>query len=147
MRKHLLWLSVVLVFAGGSVLQAHRKKMGDAEQPVKKNISFAVCFDRNYSAAAYENALAQPRIIINKLRAGSKIVVWDKTYDFKQLRDYSSLKDGILENVVINNLMESKEELEVTYILTYNTKGSVLKMCNDTIFTASTQRGQVYINL
>lgn len=147
MKKNLLWLLVVLVFAGSAVLQAHRNEMVDAKQPVRKNISFAVYFDRNYSATAYDDALAQPRIIINKLRADSKIVVWDKTYDFKQLRDYSSLKNGILENVVINNLSEGDEELEVTYILTYNTKGSILKMCNDTIFTAGTQSGQVYINL
>jgi hypothetical protein len=117
MRKYLLWLSVLLLFTGNADFQSKIEEVINPEQPVSKSICFAVNGDKNYSASIYNDALAQPRIIINKLRADSKIVVWDKTYNSKQLRDYSSVQNTMLEKVIINNIIDSKEKLQVTWLI------------------------------
>lgn len=144
MYKHLLWLLIILLSIT-VIFQSKIERESGKNQLVKKSITFTLRSDKNYAANVYRDALAQPRIIIHKLKADTKTVVWDKTYDFKRLQDYS-LQNGMSETVVVNNL-NRKEKLEVTCVLTYYSKGSVLQMYNDTVFNPGMKSGAVAINL
>jgi hypothetical protein len=122
------------------------KKVSNPEHPLEKSIAFTMYSNNSYTAQAYKNAMAQPRILIYKVKAGIKTVVWDKTYDFKYLRDYSTLHNRMFETVVINNV-NSRETLEVRYVLTYYADGSFLQMFNDTVFNARVKSGLIKINV
>ena len=55
-------------------------------------------------------------------------VVWDTTFDAKLLNRYPSVKKALSQKVTIQNVIESKDHLEINYFLTYESDGSVLKM-------------------
>ena len=145
MYKRLLWLLIVLLSLS-VIFQLKTKKTSDRDEPVEKSITFTMYADNNYTARVYRNAMAQPRILIYKIKAGAKTVIWDKTYDFKYLRDYSNLHNRMFETVIINNV-NTREILEVRYVLTYYADGSFLQMYNDTVFNARVKSGLIKINV
>lgn len=147
MRKNLLWMCMVLLFTGCTAVQTKMKEIFFPAAPVSKSISFSVYAGKNYSAPVYHDALASLHIVIVKTWGSKETVVWDKTYQAMELRNFPSLQNAVSENIVIGNIKDGKEKLEVTYTLTYNTKGSVLQMSGDTIIAANTKPEQVYISL
>ncbi len=147
MKKHLLlWLSAVMVIA----LAIFQRQVGEVivpEKPVSKNISFAVYAANDYSSPVYKDASAKLRITVTKVKGCSRTIVWDKTYDAKQLHDYPSFQHAMSQKVVINNVLDSREKLEVVYTLTYDNKGSVMQMYNGTVVSKGEQTGQLLINI
>jgi hypothetical protein len=147
MRKHLLPLSLLLLLAGCAVFQKRISEILHPEQPVSKSISFAVNTDENYSSIVYNDAFAQLRITVTKIRGNQRAMVWDTIYNPQKLQDYSFLKNAMSKEIIINNVLESKENLEVLYTLTYYSKGNVLQLYNDTILTPGIRQKKLCINV
>ena len=51
------------------------------------------------------------------------------------------------ERVAIPNILESKEKLVVTYTVTYDTKGSLLKMANGAVVTSGEETDKLFIGI
>jgi len=147
MRQHSLPLHLLLLFASFSVFLKQGGEMINPEQPVTKSICFAVNTDENYSAIVYDDAFVQLHITITKIRGNRKVIVWDSIYSAQKLQDYSFLKNKMSGEVVINNVLESKENLEVLYTLTYYSKGNVLQLYNGTTLTPGIQQKKLCINV
>lgn len=133
MKKYLLWLPLVWLGFGAALYSSTEKK--ESNTPVKtvnKNISFAVYKSDNYSSDVYNNTSATLHIVITKVRGTSRTIVWDKTFDAKLLKQYPSLENAITQQVTVPNVLDSKERIEVTYTLTYDSHGSQLQMQNGT---------------
>ena len=147
MRKHLLPLSLLLLLAGCGGFQKHIGEILHPVQPVSKSISFVVNTDENYSSIVYNDAFARLHITVTKIRGNRRAIVWDTIYNPQKLQDYSFLKNIMSKKIVINNVLESKENLEVLYTLTYYNKGNVLRLYNGTILTQGIQQKKLYINV
>src|SRR4030095_452188 len=106
MRKHLLPLSLLLLLAGCAVIQKRISDILHPEQPVSKSISFAVNTDENYSSIVYNDAFAQLRITVTKIRGNQRAMVWDTIYNPQKLQDYSFLKNAMSKEIIINNVLE-----------------------------------------
>lgn len=97
-------------------------------KPVEKNIAFAFYKESDYAADVYKNTLASVHIKIEKVSKENRAVVFEKTFDAITVKDYPSLQEAVAQTVKISNVFDSKEHIEVSYTLTYNSKGSELQM-------------------
>lgn len=146
MKKHLLWITFAAVSVFAATQQQVRAVFAPAK-PVDKNISFAVYKGNNYTADAYKSTYAQVHITVEKVNGKSRTKVWEKTLDAKQLNEYPSAQNAVTQKVTVPNVFDKKEHIEVTYTLTYNSKGSELQMQGDTIVPGGTGNGYLNISI
>ena len=108
------------------------------EVPVTRTISFSLYKGSNYTSKIYNNSSATICITIWKIRNGSQDLVWDTIIDAKQLSKYPLFKKAISKTVIIPNIYKSKDHLEINYVLTYNSNGSILTIPSDGYFLDNT---------
>ncbi|HRI21851.1 MAG TPA: hypothetical protein PLA68_12900 [Panacibacter sp.] len=118
-----------------------------SEKPIYKEISLTIATGNNYSATAYDNALASVHVTVYKISGNKQTIVWDKTFDTMQLKKYPNINQALPERVAIPNILESKEKLVVTYTVTYDTKGSLLKMANGAVVTSGEETDKLFIGI
>ena len=129
MKKNLLWIVFILMALGVIVAASYKPVMREIKsKPVEKTISFLLYKGSNYNSKVYKGSSAQVHISVEKVRNTTRTIVWDTTFDAKLLNKYPSLKKALSQKVTIQNVIESKDHLEINYLLTYESNGSVLKM-------------------
>ena len=128
MKKRLFWLALILIVSGVSFAAILPMVIRVKEIPVSKTISFSLYKGTNYNSRAYKTSSAQIDIIIEKVDDESRTMIWDTTLDTKRLNEYPLLKKAIAKTVMIPEVYEGKEHLEISYILIYNSNGSILTM-------------------
>ena len=129
MKKNLLWLVFILIASGVTVAAGYKPVMREIKsKPVEKTVSFLLYKESNYTSKAYKGSCAEVYVSIEKVRNTTHTIVWDTTFDAKQLNKYPSAKKALSKNVTIPHVIAFKEHLEINYLLTYKSKGSVLKM-------------------
>jgi hypothetical protein len=126
MNKYLAWLPALIVLAAvvyKPVTEARKSA------PESKDISLAIYKSSNYSSDIYDHTSAQVEITIEKVNSkGEHSVLWEKVLDAKSISYYPSFENALKQNITIHNLNGKKEYLVVNYTLTYNSKGSELRM-------------------
>ncbi|HRI20088.1 MAG TPA: hypothetical protein PLA68_04020 [Panacibacter sp.] len=146
MKKKLLWLPVVVLVLGAAIYSPAKEALKE-EAPVSKNISFAVFKKGNYASAAYNNTFAQIHIIVEKVNGKKRSLVWDTTLDAKRLNEYPSVENALSQNITVPNVFDKKEHLEVTYTLTFDSKGSKLQMQGDVVVSHDIKTNKVDISI
>lgn len=144
MKKHLLWLSVIVVVAIAAMNKQVRESIAPSAKPVEQSVSFAVYKESNYASSIYNNTSAKVHVVIEKVRGTERKTVWEKTFDAQTLKDYPSLQEAMAQTVKVPNVFNSKEHLEVSYTLTYNSKGTELQMQNGVVVNSN---NKVYIGI
>ena len=129
MKKYLLWLPAVLII-GAAIYRPVKEAM--REKPVDKSISFAVYKSTAYASDIYNNTSAQLHVNIEKVKGNQRKQVWSKTFYAKLLKQYPSPEQAIFQTVMIPKVF-CKEQLEITYTITYNSGGSELQMQSATV--------------
>ena len=76
----------------------------------------------------YKASSAQVYVSVEKVRNTTRTIVWNTTFDAKLLNKYPSVKKALSQKVTLQNVIESKDHLEINYLLTYESNGSVLNM-------------------
>ncbi|MGI8952615.1 MAG: hypothetical protein ACR2FN_13655 [Chitinophagaceae bacterium] len=138
MKKHLFRLAILLVFTALAIFNIQIKNWLTPEKPVSKFINLSVYKSSDYKSSAYNEALAQVHVIITKVRDNNRIIVWNKTFDALQLKQYPSIQNALSQKIIINNILDSKEHLEITYKIIYNSKGNLLKLQNEILVLKKT---------
>ncbi len=146
MKKRLTWLPVVLLVLGAAIYSPAKEAL-TKEAPVSKSISFAVYKGGNYSSEVYNNTSAQINIVVEKVNGKTRTTVWSKTFDAKLLNQYPGIEDALSQKVTVPNVLGNKEHLEVTYTLTYNSKGSELRMQSGTVVSGDVKTDKVDISI
>jgi hypothetical protein len=138
MKKKLLWLTFILI-TSGVVIASYKPVMDKImEVPISRTISFSLYKGSNYTSQIYKSSSATINITIWKIRTASQDLVWDTTIDAKQLSKYPLFKKAISKTVTIPNIYKSKDHLEINYVLTYNSNGSILTIPSDGYFLDNT---------
>jgi hypothetical protein len=117
------------------------------EKPVSKTINLSIARDTNYNEKAYDMSKASVRVVIFKVRNNKQIIVWQKVYDTLPLKSYPTLANALQNKVTVSNILDAKEKLYVTYMITYNTNGSVMHLENGTSLMKGEKEGKVMINI
>lgn len=122
-------------------------KQAFTEKPVEKSIAFSVYRANNYNAEVYNQTSARVHVIVEKVSKHSRTIVWEKTMDARQLKQYPTADRPIVEKIIVPGIFDKKEHLEVRYVLTYDSRGSQLEMQNGTVVTSGTRSGAIDINI
>lgn len=145
MKKHLLWFSVVAVIAVAAMSKQVKEVITPAK-PVEKSVSFALYKGSDYASDVYNSTSAMVHITIEKVSGKTRKTVWEKTFDAQMLKQYPSLQEAIAQTVKVPNVFDAREHLEVSYTLTYNSKGSELQMQNGMVVKGN-GTDKVYIGI
>ena len=146
--KKIKFLTPIIVAAAVAVytLSGSIKEVVTPAKPVEKNISFALYKGSDYTADVYNSTSATVHITIEKVSSKRRSIVWEKTFDAQTLKQYPSLQQAIAQTVKVPNVFDSKEHLEVSYTLTYDSNGSELQMQNG-IMVNGNGTDKVYISI
>ncbi|NNV54432.1 hypothetical protein [Limnovirga soli] len=129
MKKPIISTILVLIMT----VVVYHDQIWDYVKPNKmmnKEISLSIAPENNYTSAAYADAKATVNVVVTKVRGDKKTIVWNKTFDTIELQNYPRLNAAFNEKVKIPGVIDNKEKLIVTYIVTYDNKGSVLQLTN-----------------
>ena len=124
----MLWCVFILVASGAGIAAYEPIMNVIRDKPVEKTILFSLNKGSNYSSKVYRGSSAEIYIAIEKVGGTTRTIVWDTTLDAKLLSKYPSSKKALSQKITIPGVIEDKEHLEMNYILTYNSNGSVLKL-------------------
>ncbi len=127
MKKYSKWLMVavsviVMAFAYKPI------KSAIEGNPVDKRISFVIYKGNNYTSKAYDKTSAQVHINVEKVSHGKCITVWDTTFDAKLLKQYPSIENAFLKEIIVPHVIDKRDRLEISCILTYKSSGGQLQM-------------------
>jgi len=118
-----------------------------AEKAISKKISVSIARDTNYTGNVYSMSKASVHVIIFKVKDHKQVVLWDKKYDTIPLKNYPTLGNALHNDVTVSNILDRKEKLYVTYIITYNTNGSIMHIENGTALLKGEKEGKLLINI
>ena len=127
-KRSLLWIALILIASGVSFAALLPMGKQVKEIPVSKTVSFSLYKGSNYNSKAYKESLAQIDIVIEKVNEECRTEIWDTTLATKLLRKYPLFEKAISKTVIIPEMYESKDHLEISYNLIYNSNGSILTM-------------------
>ena len=143
MKKCLLGWIIVLPVIG---IAAYKTVTHSFEsKPVDKSVSLAIYKGNNYRSKVYDRTSAQIHIILEKVKGTNHTVVWDTTFNAKPLKQYPTIENALSRRITVSNLADKKEHLEINYIITYNSNGSILQMQSGSVITDSS--GKLGISL
>ncbi|MGN6616539.1 MAG: hypothetical protein ACTHJ5_05140 [Ilyomonas sp.] len=145
MNKLLIIAPMLFVSITVIGLQNRFNKIFTASKTISAEIDLHIQSDNKYLSSAYDEATAQIHVTVTKISGSKRIVVWEKDFKNMQLKNYSN--NSNTETLMIPNLAQSKEKLEVTYTVTYNSNGSVLQLANEAVINASSQKGDLVIEI
>lgn len=95
-----------------------------------KNLSFKLYKTSNYAARVYDSTAAQIEITVEKVNGRNREKVWDTTFGPCLLKKYPSIEKAISKRITVPNVIENREQLELSYVIVYNTRGNILQVQN-----------------
>lgn len=104
------------------------------EKPITKELRLAITANDNYQLSAYQHAKATVHVEIFKVVKGKQKLVWEKYFDTLLLKNYPDNGDAIRQNVEISKVYEKREDLIITYKVTYNSGGKIIQLKNRSLF-------------
>lgn len=118
-----------------------------SEKPVIKNVSLEVYKSNDYLSAIYNNATAKISVTITKVSNCSRVIVWNKTFDALQLKQYPSMEDALLQKVVVGNVFDNREHLEIYSTVSYYANGSLLEIKGGVLLSKGATDGTLTISI
>src|SRR5438270_13978900 len=111
MKKLSIFLPILFVV---TLVFANKLFSGSTSNMVNKKIDLAIFTDNNYSAADYDNSLAQVEVTVTRVNGNSSYTALTKTYDARQLKQFATDKNAETDLVNIQDVKDDKEVLVVT---------------------------------
>ena len=124
--KYSSWVAAFIFGLG--VMSYKPVKEAITEKPVEQQFTLAIYRYLDYSSDAYNYTYAQVHITVEKQNGSKNIVELDTTFNKELLQNYPTIENAQLQKVRIPNVFANKEEVIVTYILTYYSDGSQLQV-------------------
>ena len=145
MKKKIIIAILIAASALGVLFNQKLEEMILPEKPVNKDIAFAIYKGANYTAPVYDKALASVCITVEKVRGNKRTRVWAKTMNTLELNKYPDSKNAVFQQITVPNIFDRKEHLEITYTLTYHSKGNELQIQNGETISKGSKSGMVKI--
>ena len=140
-------ITLIAIAVSVSAFCIQEKTWFAPERPIIKNVNLEVYKSNDYLSAIYNDATAKISITITKVSRNSRMIVWNKTFNALQLKQYPSLEDALLQKVAIDNVFDNKEHLEVRCTISYNSKGGLLEIHNGVLVSKDVTDGTLIIQI
>lgn len=121
-------ITLITIAVSVSVFCIREKSRFASEKPIIKNVSLKVYKSNDYLSAIYNNATAKISVSITKVSNRSRTIIWNKTFDALQLKQYPSMEDSLLQKLVISDVYNEREHLEIVSTVSYYANGSLLEI-------------------
>ncbi len=129
--KYSSWMAAFILGLG--IMSYKPIKEAITEKPVDQDFTLAIYKNLDYSSDAYNYTYGQVHITVEKLNGSKRIVELDTTFDNQLLKNYPTIENAQLQKVTIPNVFVNKEEVIVSYEITYDSDGSLLQMQNSKV--------------
>lgn len=144
MKKYLLWLPVVVMVVGTAMYRPVKEALN--EKPVDKSISVAIYKGNSYLSEIYNNTSAKLTISIVKVKGRERTVVYSQTCDAKLLKQFPSAEQAMAQTITVPKML-SKEQLEITYTVTYDSDGTTLQMQSGEVLAGNENAAKLSISI
>jgi hypothetical protein len=135
--KYSSWMAAFILGLG--IMSYKPVKEAITEKPVDQEFTLAIYKDQDYSSDAYNYTYAQVHITVEKLNGSKRIVELDTTFDNQLVKNYPTIETAQLQKVRIPNVFANKEEVIVSYEITYDSDGSLLQMQNSKVLKSENE--------
>ncbi len=112
-----------------------------------KSIDLSLYKNISYNAPVYNNVSATVQVTITKISKGERKVIWQHNYGPKQLKQYATSTEPWLQKIHIRNINDKKDKFEVSYLLMYNVKGTMLNLTSDTLLVKGKENQAISISV
>lgn len=116
------------------------------ENTANKTINMAVFTSSNYTPKIYEGTTAGLEVTVKKAQKNKETVVLEKTFPSMPLQFFPDAVNAFKDSIKVAGL-HNEDALEISYTLTYNSNGSVVKMQGDEVITGEEKSGTLNINI
>ena len=116
-------------------------------QLIHKEINVSVFSESNYNSAAYNDAQAVVEVTVSKIDENKTVVLNKKTYKAMELKQFPSAANAINKKLMVTDNLSGNEALMVTYSITYNSNGSVIKFQNSKLVNKKTAKDNINIKI
>lgn len=127
MRKMLFTLVLSLAVVTAS-FHAQVKRYVIKEKKTSKSISLIISTVNNYDAHIYQHCQAQLDYTVVKVRGIHVDTIVQKQFSEINLRELPAFAEAFHEVIDIQDVSERREEIIISYNVSYTSKGSVLKV-------------------
>ena len=138
----------IIALAGASLFSVSSTSTNTtvAEKTESKTINMAVFTSNNYNAAIYNASTAGLKITVKKANGNKTETVWEKSFPSLALKFFPGAVNAFKQVIEIPAILK-KDVLQVSYILTYNTGGSIIQMQGDEVVDGKHSSGVIAINI
>lgn len=144
MKKFLWWIPVLLIFFGLGFYQP--LKLSITGKPGHHKIAITVFKATPYASSVYSSTSAELRVTVEQVSGSKRVAVWNKTFGARLLRQYPSAAHALFDTVVVPTA-NGREELTVTYTITYNSGGTELQRQNAAVFSGNNGTSRITISI
>lgn len=145
MKRNILSIGIILVISVWSVIIY--RQASSLTKNVTKNVTLSVYKGFNYASEVYGNTTAQVKIVVEKVSKSGRSTIWQEDISPTELANYPSVESASKRKLIIPNIDDKKETIQVTYTLTYNSKGSEINLYKTEPLSKGTQNGTVVIKI
>ncbi len=140
---YLLSFYLIIIFSG---LAAFKPVIKEKKVfTVEKKISVAIYKGNSYRSFVYKTTSAEIYLLVEKVNGFSREVVWDTTFDARILRVFPFKEKALNYDFNVQCQVEEGEHLEINYQITYNSKGSLLRMKSPNAIAGEFQNYEIVI--
>jgi hypothetical protein len=144
MKKLLLTLTFTTVVVTAS-FHAQVLHWIRPEKTISKEIHLNVAADFNYSCRVYDHSFAKVSLTILKIKGNEMDTLWEKQYPDVPLKKFPSLKQALRQTIHIPGVVDSKEQIVLSYTITYTSKESILQIQKHKFVSKGKSNDQFYI--
>lgn len=101
----------------------------------------------SYVSDVYSNTTASLQVTVIRVKKNVRDTVWQHSFQPTELKDYPEMNKPITQKILIPNVNDAKEQLEVYYNITYNSKGNILNYWNYTTVGRGQRQGKLAIQI
>ena len=116
-------------------------------QMVNKEINLSLFTKNNYSSAVYDDAQATVEVTISKIKGSKQVIIGKQVFTPLQLKQFPTVANAIKTKMTVRDVMNHNETLIVTYNVSYNSNGSVIKFENNEIMNKETGKDNISIKI
>ena len=144
MKKLLIFLPVMFIV---TLVFPNNLSFFNHTQKVHKEINFSISSQSNYSSAAYDDAQAIVEVMVSKVDENKTVVLDKKSFKAMQLKEFPAAANAINKMITVDEYLSGNEMLMVTYTITYNSNGSVIKFQNIEPVSKESAKDLISINI
>ncbi|MCU7551623.1 hypothetical protein OCK74_21060 [Chitinophagaceae bacterium LB-8] len=146
MKKILFTLILSMAFITAS-FHAQVKKLVIRENKVCKNIDMAISANNNYSSNAYKYCEARIDYTVIKVKGAHIDTLMQKQFLPFKLKELPSFAKEFNEQIAIKDVSERKEQIWISYTVTYSSKGSVLCVNHEQLVPKGVEGDSIRIHI